>query len=239
MKGLHATQHKKRKAVTIGTALLLLRLSYIAYCLLSSVSSVSGRCCSVCVSVGSGRSHGVTCHLHRAYDNVLACSELETLEGELADLDALAQAQTGDIDVEVLRDLLIRSCDVDLADREVHAATVANTLCQTVELDGDADGDRLLIVDLVEVDVQRSVGDGVELDLLENSRVILTVDSDLDNVDVRSVNHFAQLAEGRCESKSRGLAIGVFGLTIEVARDETFLTEGFRSFLTKGFALLT
>jgi len=213
----------------------------LLYRLLSRSSSVSSRSSSS-VSVSSGcvvSRDSITCHLHRAYDNVLAGSELETLEGELSDLDALAELQTCHVDVEVLRDLLIRSSDVNLTDREVHATTIANTLCQTVELNGDADSDRLLIVDLVEVDVQRSVGDGVELDLLQDSGMILTVDIDLNNVDVRSVDHFAELVERSSESERCRLTLSVFLLTIEVARDETFLTEGFRSFLTKDFTLLT
>ncbi len=139
----------------------------------------------------------------------------------------------------MLRNRLIWSCDIDLADREVHAATVANTLCQTVELDRNADSDRLLVVDLVEVDVQRSVGHWVELDVLEDSCVILAVDSHLDDVDVGSVDHLAELAERRRESESYWLAVLVLSLAIEVAGYESFLTEGFRSFLTKDLALLT
>lgn len=101
---------------------------------------------------------------------LLRSSELKTLEAQLTNLDALAQAKAGNVDVEVLRNVLVRSCNVDLTDGEVHAATITDTLCQTVELNRNANGDRLLVVDLEEVDMQQSVCYRVELQLLEDGK---------------------------------------------------------------------
>ena len=123
---------------------------------------------------GSGGSSSLlcgTCHLDRANDNLLRSSNLKTLEAEFANLDALANLQSSNVYIEMLRDLLIRSCNVNLADREVHASTVAYTLCQTNELDRNTDSERLLVVNLIEVYVKQSVCYRVELNLLEDSCV--------------------------------------------------------------------
>ena len=138
----------------------------------------------------------------------------------------------------MLRNLLIRSGNIYLADREVQTATVTNTLGQTVELNGNTDGDGLLIVHLIEVNVQRSVCHGVELDLLHDSCVLLALDVEADHIDVRSIDELAELCESDGEGQSLGLAIN-FLLTIKVTRNIAFLTEGLRSFLTKVNALLT
>ena len=99
----------------------------------------------------------------------------------------------------MLRNNLVRSCNVDLTDREVHTTTITYTLCKTCQLNWNTDSDRLLVVNLVEVNVQRSVCCWVELDLLHDSCVALTVDDEVDNVYMRSVDDFTQLSEWNCE----------------------------------------
>ena len=119
-------------------------------------------CYRLILCVGSSR-HSGTCHLDRAYDDILASSNLEALEAQLANLDALANLERSNVDVEVLRNLLVRSSNFDLTDREVHAATVAYTLCKTCELNRNTDSDRLLVVNLEEVYVKnRQLPGGTE-----------------------------------------------------------------------------
>ena len=65
-------------------------------------------CYRLILCVGSSR-HSGTCHLDRAYDDILASSNLEALEAQLANLDALANLERSNVDVEVLRNLLVRS----------------------------------------------------------------------------------------------------------------------------------
>ena len=52
---------------------------------------------------------------------------------EIAYLDALSDLQRCNVDVEVLRYYCVRSCYVNLTDREVHTTTITYTLCQTYE----------------------------------------------------------------------------------------------------------
>ena len=61
-------------------------------------------------------------------------------------------------------------------------------------LDRDAHCDRLLVVNLVEVNVKEGVCYRMELKLLENRCTLLAVDDELDNVDVWSVDDLSQLA---------------------------------------------
>ena len=75
----------------------------------------------------------------------------------------------------------------------------SRTPCQADELHGNADGDRLLVVDLVEVYVEQRVCYRMELKLLEDSRVGFAVDDQLYDVDVRCVNQFAQFCHGSSE----------------------------------------
>ena len=95
------------------------------------------------------------------------------------------------IDVEVLGDVLVRSCNVDLTDGEVHATTISYTLCQSIELNGNADSDWLLIVNGKEVYMKQCIGYRMELKLFQDSRVILSVDLQIDDIDVGRVNQFA------------------------------------------------
>ena len=99
----------------------------------------------------------------------------------------------------MLRDLLIRSCNVNLADREVHASTVAYTLCQPNELDRNTDSERLLVVNLIEVYVKQSVCYRVELQLLHYSGMRLAINEQVDNIDVGSVDNLAELSHRNCE----------------------------------------
>ena len=139
----------------------------------------------------------------------------------------------------MLGDLLVRSLDVDLADGEVHATTSANTSSETLKLHGHTHDDRLLVVDLVEVDVEQSVRDRVELQLLHDGRMALAVDDEVDDVDVRRIDELAELRHRGDKRHGDGTAVLALLLTIDVAGHQALLAVLLRSFLSKGFTLLT
>ena len=126
-------------------------------------------------------------------DDLCRCSELKTVELQATNLDRLADFEICDIDVELLRNLLIRCCNLNLADRERHTATEAYTCGQTNEVDRNADSDRLLWCNLEEVNVQRRVCYWVELQFLNDCDVLLAVNVKVDDIDVWSVDSLAQL----------------------------------------------
>ena len=108
----------------------------------------------------------------------------------------------------------------------------------TIQLHGDTDSDRLGLVDLIEVDVHQGISCGVELKFLHHSLVSLTVDSQVDNVHMRSVNHLAELGCGDGECQSLGQTILTFLLTIKVTGNQTLLAEFLCGFLAGSGTLL-
>ena len=116
----------------------------------------------------------------------------------------------------MLWDLLVRSCYVNLADGKVHATTIANTLSQACQLNRNADIDRFLIVYLVEVNVQRCVCNWVELNFFQNCSVMLSINVQIDNIDVWSVDDFTKFTERNCKCMCLWPAVSIFLLTIEV-----------------------
>ena len=132
----------------------------------------------------------------------------------------------------------VRSCNVDLADREVHLTTIAYTLCQTNEFYRDTDCNRLVLVHLEEVYMQQCVCYRMELQFLHDCCVRLAVDYEVDHVDMRSVDNLTQFAHRNSESHCYRFAV-LCCLTVEVAGYQTFFSQFFRSFFSKGSALLT
>ena len=126
----------------------------------------------------------------------------------------------------MLGNLLIGSCNVDFANREVDFTTVAYTLSQTVQLDGDANGDGFLVVHLVEVDMKQRVGNGMELQLFDDGLVCLAIDVEVDNVNIGCVDYLAQFGCGAGKCQSNGLAFFA-SFAIEVTGNETFFSQKF------------
>ena len=139
----------------------------------------------------------------------------------------------------MLRNILVFCCNVDLSDRKVHTSTVTYTLCKTVELNRNTDSDRLLVVNLIEVNVEQSVCYWVELQLLQDCSVLLAVKNKLDNVDMRSVNNLSQLAHWASDRHCQWCAVLVLSLSIDIARDKSFLTHCLSGFLTDVSSFLT
>ena len=86
--------------------------------------------------------------------------------------------------------------------------------------------------------MQQGVGDGMELQLLHHGRVALAVDDEVDKIDVRGVDHLAQLVKRASKRHSLGQAVLVLCLTIEVAGNQTFFSQQLGSLLTSLGTLL-
>ena len=77
---------------------------------------------------------------------------------------------------------------------------------------------------LVEIYVEKSVCYWVELELLDDCCVLLTLDVDSNEVDVRSVNNLTEFSELYLERCCYWKVVLVACLTIEVTRNETFFS---------------
>ena len=86
--------------------------------------------------------------------------------------------------------------------------------------------------------MQQSVCYRMELQLFHDGCVRLTVDDEVDHVDMRSIYDFAQFAHRNSESHCYRFAV-LCSLAVEVAGYQTFFSQFFRSFFSKGSALLT
>ena len=156
---------------------------------------------------------------------------------ERANLDGLADFECSNVNVQLLRDVSERSGNLDLTDREAQTTTGTYTSSVTNEVYRDTYSDRLLWSDFVEVNVQNSVCYWVELNLLHDSDVLLALDVDVDDINVRSVDSLAQLCERNYERESLRTVLALL-LTVEVTWDHALCTGSLRSLLADNFALL-
>lgn len=141
-----------------------------------------------------GGSSGTTCgtgELYGADDSVLGVDKLETLEVEVADCHRFAETEVVDIDDETLGNIGIDSLYLELLHREAQLTAGLDTLGVALELDGNLDGDGLLVIDLEEVEMKDGILDGVELNLLEYGHLLGTVEIEFYSKDVRSIDELA------------------------------------------------
>lgn len=156
--------------------------------------------CSLLVAL----SHSTTCstgELNGADDSVLSVDDFETFEVEGTDLDGLTKAKLRNVDEELLGDLRVRSAYLELTHFEAELTPCLHTFSVTSEDDGNFHNDRLVSFYLEEVKVEDSVSDGVELEVLEDSLNLATVDIEVDSEDVWRVDEvtYAILAYGEVE----------------------------------------
>ena len=149
-------------------------------------------------------SHSTTCstgELNGADDSVLSVDDFETFEVEGTDLDGLTKAKLRNVDEELLGDLRVRSAYLELTHFEAELTPCLHTFSVTSEDDGNFHNDRLVSFYLEEVKVEDSVSDGVELEVLEDSLNLATVDIEVDSEDVWRVDEvtYAILAYGEVE----------------------------------------
>ena len=73
--------------------------------------------------------------------------------------------------------------------------------------------------------MQQGIRRGVELQLLDDSLVVCAVDVDVQHVDMRRVDSLTQVREVHLESQSLGQSVGILLFTIEIAGNDTLLTQ--------------
>lgn len=156
--------------------------------------------CSLLVAL----SHSTTCstgELNGADDSVLSVDDFETFEAEGTDLDGLTKTKFRNVDEELLGDLRVRSAYFELTHFEAELTPGLHTFCVTSEDDGNFHDDRLVGFYLEEVEVQDSVSDGVELEVLEDSLDLTAIDIEVDSEDVWRVDEvtYGILAYGEVE----------------------------------------
>jgi hypothetical protein len=90
----------------------------------------------------------------------------------------------------------------------------------TFELDRNVDGDGLLLVYCEEVDVKAIVLYRMELELMENHRVVLlAIEGEVDDEGIRSAEESLEILFLNCEENI------LDSVAIEIARDEALLAE--------------
>ena len=156
--------------------------------------------CSLLVAL----SHSTTCstgELNGADDSVLSVDDFKTFEAEGTDLDGLTKTKLRNVDEELLGDLRVRSAYLELTHFEAELTPCLHTFSVTGEDDGNFHDDRLVSFYLEEVEVQDSVSDGVELEVLEDSLDLTAFDVEVDSEDVWRVDEVthAILAYGEVE----------------------------------------
>ena len=101
----------------------------------------------------------------------------------------------------------------------------------SADLNGNADADGLVLADGKEVYMEAEILYRVELKLVKDSRVLGTIEIEVNDVGVRGVDKTLEILGVDCEEDVLNTC------TIEVARDETLTTEsldgGFVANLTK------
>lgn len=156
--------------------------------------------CSLLVAL----SHSTTCstgELNGADDSVLSVDDFKTFEAEGTDLDGLTKTKLRNVDEELLGDLRVRSAYLELTHFEAELTPCLHTFSVTGEDDGNFHDDRLRSFYLEEVEVEDSVSDGMELEVLEDSLDLTAFDVEVDSEDVWRVDEvtYAVLAYGEVE----------------------------------------
>jgi hypothetical protein len=198
----------------------------------------------------SGTTSGA-CELNGANDSVLGVNEFKTFKVEVANLEALAEAEVVNVDNQTFGNVSVDGFNFELLHREAEFTTGFHTFGVADKFHGHFDHHGFLVRDFEEVEVEDAVFNGVELDVLEDSHFHLAVVRKFNSEDVGSVNKFANGVVSDNEVSSdktfvvanfndllTGLEFTVVGefndfATIEDGGDFTFSAEGFGCFLAE------
>ena len=207
---------------------------HVGTCILFNIRTVL-HCQNPLLSCGSGSSGttGGTCHLNADNDNLLGSNEFEALEGKFAALDALAELEVGDIDEELFGDGGIGSANIELADHGHQLTTGTYTGCEALGSNGNTHNDGLFVGNLVEVNVEHVVLYRVELDFAHYSLVFYTVDGNLNEVDVGSVDALVDFLVRNEEVGGNGVALLVLLFAVHYAGNEALCAIHLGSLLAK------
>ena len=142
---------------------------------------------------------------------------------DVADLGHVVDVQTGDVGGDILGDVLQKAADFDLADAFFEQTALQDAGRGAGHLERELDGDGLAIDHFEEVNVQQSVGDGVELGLLDDGSANVTVDVDLC---VAHLGGVEQVFELTLVHHEHFLILSA----VNHARNHALITLGFRIF---------
>lgn len=180
-------------------------------------------------------SHSTTCstgELDGANDSVLSVDDFEAIEAEGTDLDGLTKTKLRNVDEELFGDFRVRSTHLELAHFEAELTPSLYTFSVTSQDNGYFHYDRLVSFYLKEVQVQDSIGDRVELKILQDSLDLTTFDVEVNSEDVWRIDEvtYAFLAYGEVE---------YFVTSVEDCGDLIPSTETLRGLLAELVAELT
>ena len=168
--------------------------------------------------LSGGLLHG-TGGVHAADDGVLVRDDLQTFELEVAGDHAVVDVQRGDIDVELVGEVLHEGLDLQGTGDLGELTTGLHTHRVTGDVEGDADHDRLLLVHGEEVHVEAVVIHRVPLVLVGDGGVHLTIEVEVHDVGGGGVGETHQLL--LIDSKQDVVDAGA----VEVAGDEALAAE--------------
>ena len=149
---------------------------------------------------------------------------------ERADLDDLAETEGGDVDIETVGEVSGETLDVELAHLDLELTAGLDAFAVASDVEGHTDGDWFVVEDLEEVYVEDVLGDGVELDVLEDSLHLFAVDGEVDEVDVGGVDEATEVDLGNGEGD-------LLLATVDDAGNETIAAEFFGGFLATALTL--
>ena len=150
--------------------------------------------CVVIALLLSGLCSGTTSctsQLNGADNGILGVHQLQALEVEVAYSHGLAQTQSVDVDHQTPGNLVVQSLNLQLTHGQRQLTTGLYTLGMTLDLYGYLHNDGLVRIYLQEIDVEQSILDGLELQVLDNGLDLLAVQVDVNLEDVGSIDQLA------------------------------------------------
>ena len=174
---------------------------------------------------------GLTSSQHS--NNAQACGleHSKTLELEVANVDGLTNAEVGDVDYELVEQVLLETRNSKFATENLEFTTGLNALRVTHDSHGNLDCNGLTCSYAIEIDVLAVVLNGVELGLTHNTLLDVAINVDLHDVGFGGVEEFL------CLCSLNGEVDGLATVAIEHAGDEFLTTDVFCAFFAELLAL--
>ena len=160
--------------------------------------------------------------LDGADDGVLRGDHADTLELDVTGDNTLLDVERGHVDVDIVRKILHQGADLDEPGDEDEFSSLLDSHRVAADSDRNLDGDRLVLRDGEEIDMEAVVLDRMELKLMDDSLIGLTVvELDVDDKGSGGVGDTLEVLVVDSEEDI------LHSLTIKVARDKTLLADRF------------
>ena len=138
-------------------------------------------------SGGSSSRNSSTSRLNTSNNSTLGVEDLEVVVVEISNFDNLTETEGGDVNIEDVGQVGDETLNVEFTHLNLKFTTSLNAFGVTNNAEGYTDCYRLLGEDLKEVDVEDVVGNGMELNVLEDNLHGLAIDGQVDDVDIGGV----------------------------------------------------